>query len=193
MTSPFVRRSTGPEVLTGSDDEKGVKNTSVNRVDSERGATLVEFALVLPLLMLVMLGIVDMGMRLADGHALEDGIRDAAREVVVGNTGGDAGCVIVSSTSPNTETAEMICLVKDRIGLPESDVRVRVFFGAGGAVTGEPLLVCAQYPGDSFTGLLPQFGSDTITARTVLRLEVDSPVQPFAETSHAGGWPQCSL
>lgn len=170
-----------------------MKQDSIDRANNERGATLVEFALVLPLLMLVMLGIVDLGMRLADGHALEDGIRDATREVVVGNTGGDAGCVIVSSTSPNTETAEMICLVKDRVGLPESDVRVRIVVGAGGAVTGEPLLVCAQYPGDSFTGLLPQFGSDALTARTVLRLEVDSPVQSFAETSHAGGWPQCSL
>jgi Flp pilus assembly protein TadG len=169
-----------------------VKNESINAVDRERGATLVEFALVLPLLLLVMLGIVDLGMRLADGHALEDGIRDATREVVVGNTGGDAGCVVVGSSAPNTETAEMVCLVKDRIGLPESDVRVRVVVGAGGAVAGEPLLVCAQYPGDSFTGLLPQFGSGAISARTVLRLELDSPVQSFAETSHAGGWPQCS-
>ncbi|MDH3250670.1 MAG: pilus assembly protein [Acidimicrobiia bacterium] len=160
---------------------------------AERGATLIEFALVLPLLMLVMVGIVDLGMRLADGHALEDGIRDATREMVVGNTGGDGGCVIVNSSTPNTETAELICLVKSRIGLPESDVRVRVVVGAGGAVTGEPLLVCSQYPGDSFTGLLPQFSSGTITARTVLRLEVDSPVVSFAETSHAGGWPQCSL
>lgn len=170
-----------------------MKSQTATHAEPERGATLVEFALVLPLLMLVVLGIVDLGMRLADGHALEDGIRDAAREVVVGNTGGDAGCVIVSSTTPNTETAEMVCLVKDRVGLPESDVRVRVVLGAGGAVTGEPLLVCAQYPGDSFTGLLPQFGSSALTARTVLRLEVDSPVEPFAETSHAGGWPQCSL
>jgi hypothetical protein len=161
--------------------------------ERERGATLVEFALVLPLLMLVVLGIVDLGMRLADGHALEDGIRDAAREVVVGNTGGDSGCVVVGSAVPNTETNEMICLVKNRVGLPESDVRVRIVIGAGGAVTGEPLLVCAQYPGDSFTGLLPQFGSDSLSARTVLRLEVDSPVESYAETSHAGGWPQCSL
>lgn len=166
---------------------------SISRRDGERGATLVEFALVLPLLMLVVLGIVDLGMRLADGHALEDGIRDAAREVVVGNTGGDAGCVVVGSATPNTATNEAVCLVKERIGLPESDVRVRIVFGAGGGVAGEPLLVCAQYPGDSFTGLLPQFGSDSLTARTVLRLEVDSPVQPYAETSHAGGWPQCNL
>lgn len=166
---------------------------SDNGTDRERGATLVEFAMVLPLLLLVMLGIVDMGMRLADKHAVEDGIRDATREVVVGKTGGDSGCVVVGSAPPNTETNELVCLVKGRIGLPEADVRVRIVLGPGGAVTGEPLLVCAQYPGDSFTGLLPQFGSGAISGRSVLRLEVDSPVHAFAETSHAGGWPECSL
>lgn len=193
MTSASGPGPSGPEETLGSDDEKEVKNASNSRASNERGATLVEFALVLPLLMVVVLGIVDLGMRLADGHALEDGIRDAAREVVVGNTGGDTGCVVVGASTPNTETNEFVCLVKDRVGLPESDVRVRIVMGAGGAVAGEPLLVCAQYPGDSFTGLLPQFGSDSLNARTVLRLEIDSPVASYAETSHSGGWPQCNL
>lgn len=164
-----------------------------NELDDERGATLLEFALVLPLLLLVMLGVVDLGIRLADVHTLEDGIRDAAREIAVGNTGGDAGCVIVGATPPDAATTEAICLVKDRVGLLESDVRVRIVFDTGGAVEGEPILVCAQYPGDSFTGLLPQFASDAISARSVMRLEIDSSVQAYAETSHTGGWPGCSF
>ncbi len=162
-------------------------------IDDEQGATLLEFALVLPILLLVMLGVVDLGIRLADIHTLEDGIRDAAREIAVGNTGGDTGCVVVGATPPNTETTEAICLVKDRVGLLEADVRVRIVFGAGGAMEGEPILVCAQYPGESFTGLLPQFASDSISARSVMRLEADSTVQAYAETSHTGGWPGCSF
>ena len=79
--------------------------------ERERGATLVEFALVLPLLMLVVLGIVDLGMRLADGHALEDGIRDAAREVVVGNTvfaGGNFTSARPAGAAPGTDEVTLI-------------------------------------------------------------------------------------
>lgn len=159
----------------------------------ERGATLVEFALVMPFILLLLLGMVDFGVRLADQHTLEDGIRDAARLAAVGTLGGDTGCAVVGATTPNTPTRELVCLAKDRIGLPETDVRVRIAFGAGGAVEGEPILVCAQYPADSVSGLLPQFGSGELTARSVMRLESDSTVAAYAETSLAGGWPGCSL
>lgn len=159
----------------------------------EQGATLVEFALVMPLILLLLLGMVDFGVRLADRHSLEDGIRDAARQAAVGDLGGDTGCALVGPGTPNSATRELVCLAKDRIGLPESDVRVRIAFGAGGRVEGEPILVCAQYPADSVSGLLPQFGSDQLSARSVMRLEADSTVAAYAETSLAGGWPGCSL
>ena len=160
---------------------------------SEKGATLLEFALVLPMLMVVLMGVIDFGMRLADTHTLEDGIRVASREAAVGNTGGDTGCVLVGSATPNTETNELVCMVKSLVGLPDTDVRVRIAFDAGGPVEGGSILVCAQYPGDSFTGLLPQFASDAISARSVMRLEVDSAVAAYAETSHTGGWTGCSF
>jgi hypothetical protein len=159
----------------------------------ERGATLLEFALVLPILLIVLMGVVDFGMRLADTHTLEDGIRVAAREAAVGNTGGDTGCVVVGSATPNTETNELVCMVKGLVGLPDSDVRVRIAFDSSGPVEGGSVLICAQYPGDSFTGLLPQFGSDAVSARSVMRLEADSAVATYAETSLTGGWTGCSF
>ena len=48
------------------------------RSRSERGQGLVEFALVLPLLMVFLLGVADFGRVFADGIALEAGARDSA-------------------------------------------------------------------------------------------------------------------
>jgi hypothetical protein len=167
--------------------------TSVTSNDDETGASLVEFALVLPLLLMLLLGMIDFGVRLANVHSIEDGIRDAARQAAVGQLHGDTGCVITGSPPPNTATRELICMAKSRIGLSESDVRIRISFGPGGAIEGEPVLLCAQFPADSVSGVLPNFGLTALSGRSVMRLEVDPTYAAYAETSIAGGWPGCSL
>ncbi len=61
-------------------DELGTKKTAKG---SDRGAALLEFAMLLPLLLLVMLGIVDFGWALAQNLDVRHGARETSRLLAV--------------------------------------------------------------------------------------------------------------
>src|SRR6187551_2894242 len=51
----------------------------LHRTDSERGQTLVEFGLIIPIVLLIMLGLFDIGRVVFINNSLSDGARDGAR------------------------------------------------------------------------------------------------------------------
>ena len=51
----------------------------LRRTDSERGQSLVEFGLVIPIVLLIMLGLFDLGRIVFINNSLSDGARDGAR------------------------------------------------------------------------------------------------------------------
>lgn len=57
--------------------------------DSETGAAMVEFALILPLLVLLLLGIIQFGFIFNAQITLTSAVREGARHAVVGNTDED--------------------------------------------------------------------------------------------------------
>ena len=57
------------------------------RPRGERGAAAVEFALVVPVLVALLLGILDYGMIFTDSVSVRNGVREAARKGVVSNFG----------------------------------------------------------------------------------------------------------
>jgi Flp pilus assembly protein TadG len=57
-----------------------------HRVSGRRGAALVEFAIVLPLLMVLLLGIMEFGMMMRDYIMLAQGAREGARTAAIGGT-----------------------------------------------------------------------------------------------------------
>jgi len=64
----------------------GGRNEAMSRsqfIRNERGQTIVEFALVLPLLAMLLLGIVQFGVVFNDYVSLTDGVRAGARKAVV--------------------------------------------------------------------------------------------------------------
>lgn len=66
---------------------------------SEAGQSLVEFALVLPVLLLVLLGIVDFGRVLSTGYMVAHAARDAARYASVGADDSTIGQAVLRDTS----------------------------------------------------------------------------------------------
>jgi hypothetical protein len=60
-------------------------NSTAGRLKSERGAELIEFALVLPLLLLVLLGIIDFGFLFQRYEVLTNATREGARMAVLPN------------------------------------------------------------------------------------------------------------
>ncbi len=65
----------------------------MNRRGTERGASLVEFALVAPLLIMLVMGIIDFGWILSQSQDVRHGAREAARLAAV-----DAGSVAAMTT-----------------------------------------------------------------------------------------------
>ena len=55
----------------------------LHRNDSERGQTLVEFGLIIPIVLLIMLGLFDLGRVVFINNSLSDGARDGARHASI--------------------------------------------------------------------------------------------------------------
>jgi Flp pilus assembly protein TadG len=66
---------------------------------NDRGQSLVEFALVLPVLALLLMGIIDFGRIISAQLIISDAARDAARYASVGNVDTQVGQVISSDTN----------------------------------------------------------------------------------------------
>lgn len=122
---------------------------------NERGQALVEFALVLPILLIMLLGIVDFARAWNVYQVLTDAGREGAREAVVANGLNDA----------DIQTIVIAAAGRAGIGLQTSDVTV-----AQGAARGDPTTVTVSYTHPlRFVGwALGLFGSDGTIPMTVV-------------------------
>ncbi len=78
-----------------------------NRGKDERGAALVEFAIIMPLLFTLVLGIVEFGWLLSNDLDIRHGAREAARQAAV-NAGSVAVMGATTCDSMNLATGEVI-------------------------------------------------------------------------------------
>lgn len=116
----------------------------------ERGAAAVEFALVLPLLVLLLFGIIEFGRGYNAKVALQAAVREGARALAL------------DSADPIEATADAApSLHADLLGVSTS---------SSPCVTGTEATVTATYP---FTYTIPLFGTATVTlsATGVMRCE----------------------
>lgn len=159
------------------------------RAAGERGATLVEFAIVLPVLMTLIFGVVEFGITFNDYIGLRQGARDAARQAVVAEFGG-VTCTPVGYTNPG-ETRNLMCLTKDRS--EQTDVRVKVVVPEPYLVGGT-LVVCSQRALVSKTGLFAGILND-IEIKTEVKMRVEqvgATLVSASETAPSGGdWAWC--
>jgi hypothetical protein len=160
----------------------------------ERGAALVEFAIVLPLIAAFLFGIVEFGLAFSDSIAVRTGTRDGARAAVVLEPG-PAGC------TAGPDSASLMCLTKDRIGLNKANTRVKIVFppttpSHTTPLSGDPIRVCTMYPLRSHTGLFSAIlDGRTIKSRVEMRLEKDVPAALIASQDTAlpgADWSFCS-
>ncbi|WP_053361541.1 TadE/TadG family type IV pilus assembly protein [Bacillus sp. FJAT-27251] len=129
---------------------------------SEKGQSLVEFALVLPLLMMLLFGIIDFGRIFHAYLTIDHAGREAARAASVGKTYSEASQVAV-------KTAAGINLNKSGASVtitPPSDP-------AKSYPSGTDVKVTITYPIDFLTPIIGQLigGSFNLTDTTVMRVE----------------------
>ena len=154
---------------------------------------MLEFALVFPILVLLLFGTVDFGIVLLNVSTAKQGTREGARQAVVANFGSSTGCV-ATPDSISGEARKLICLVKNRIGLSAVDTRLKISFPNANQV-GNSLLVCAQYPMRSTTGLLaPAINGHVVRTKVEMRIEkADTGLVAASETPLPGqDWLWCA-
>lgn len=154
------------------------RRIAAGRLRGERGAALVEAALVLPLLLLVVFGIVEFGATYSSYLGLRDGVRQAARAGVVNNVGTDTTCSLAGATGASTTMRSLLCLTKAETGLDPAAVRVKVlsadpsFAGTGTFAKNDALIVCAQVPTRGLTGLIgPILAGKALRTKVAMRIE----------------------
>jgi Flp pilus assembly pilin Flp len=141
----------------------------IRRARDERGAAIIEFALVAPLLLALVWGIIEAGRAFYTINSLASAVRDGARW-------GAASCPLQTAGPGQGTPAIDACrpLIQDVVRrafqpigdtLINNDVQV-VVVGTGGNTR---ILVTADYP---YTPIVPVAGWDiTITRRAVFRYE----------------------
>ncbi|HZR96689.1 MAG TPA: TadE family protein [Gaiellaceae bacterium] len=129
--------------------------TKAPNIRNERGQTMVEFALVLPVLLLVLFGIIQFGLAFTHYVALTDAVRAGARTAAV------------SRLSP-TRVPDTVAKVKTASGdLDTTQVNVTV---TSTWTPGQDVVVSATYPYSiSLFGLVVASGN--LTSQTSERVE----------------------
>lgn len=170
---------------------------------------MVEFALILPLLILVVFGVIEFGATFNDYQAVRQGTREAARAGAVGNFGpayneepASSDCHLTGAALATDNIKNLICLTKSQIGLNGEDVRVKVisgasdFTGSGTFAKEDSIIVCAQYKLQSITSLFSPFlGGKYLRTKASIRIEkTDIVATGDAETPPSGGdWSWCTV
>ena len=127
-----------------------------NKATKQRGASLVEFALVAPLLILLLFGIIESGWAFSHQLEVRHGAREGARLVAV-NFGTDAQV-----------TAE-VCT---RMNFTGDLATTTVTITKSGSAIGDTATVTIDAPYTSITGFTSGlFGSVTLTSSVDIRLE----------------------
>ena len=120
----------------------------------ERGQELVEFALILPLLLLLMVGIFEFGYVVFAYNTLSNAVREGAR---------------FGSVQPADETGILERAQRLTIGLDSTKLTWDVDDSVSGRVS-----VSVEYEHTLFTGFLLQaFGGDTLTLRAASSMGVE--------------------
>src|SRR5437870_3643223 len=106
-----------------------MEGSQVGRKRNERGASLVEFALLLPVLVLLLFGIIDFGNLYNNYQAVRQGARDGMRQAIVADPAGQS-CTPQMATPPasGTPAYDWICYTKKRVGLDANNTRVKIIW-----------------------------------------------------------------
>lgn len=147
-----------------------------NRRKVQRGAALVEFALVAGLLCLLLFGIIEMGLIFQDQALLGGSAREAARSAAVGHTIADAQSAAVSAGVGLAITPGNVVLEKSIDGqvwvaLGDMPLNYNTAIGSNNAVAGNLVRATVTYAHPLVTGFVFSGTSKTLTGKMVMRRE----------------------
>ncbi|HEX7104816.1 MAG TPA: TadE/TadG family type IV pilus assembly protein [Acidothermaceae bacterium] len=144
------------------------------RFGSDDGAAAVEFALVLPVLVLILFGIVDYGLYFNASLQSRSGVHDAARAAAVApSQGGDTTCDTGITGAP-TDITRLICGVLHNTDSATAKKYVAVHLPDGWQVD-HRLVVCERLDVAGISGFVPFPNGGQIRDVAVVNIEQDDP------------------
>jgi hypothetical protein len=170
----------------------------------DAGAAAVEFALVLPILILILFGIIDYGLYFSNGIDAQSGVSTAARQGTVGNL--DNSCPTpVDAGGVSNDVGHLMCMVKRQTNPVTGKTYVKVAFPADpnnpgnptGWFEGQLMLVCEVVDVQGVTGYVPLPSGGRIRTKIATQIEhvENNSVGPDAggaEGAPPGGWSWCT-
>lgn len=131
------------------------------RGSKDRGANLIEFAIVMPLLVLLILGIVEFSWILATNLDVNQGAREGARLTAVDTPAGNGAL--------RTEICE-------RMDLVGNDVATSItWLSDGSPAVGEGVSVTVASPVTTLTGLIDFFFTGFTTLQSTVEIRIEQP------------------
>lgn len=167
------------------------------RNGAESGAAALEFAIILPLLVVIIFGIVDFGFLLYQNQSMRYSTQQSARMMSVASFGSDSSCPL-SPAPASVVMARVMCQTKTLSGLKgRSTFRVAVVI-QGTYVKGNSAVLCTEYPQSAVSG----FSSGVVgvvfgkvwKSKAVFRIESASKTDTLtsaSETPLSGSWSWC--
>jgi Flp pilus assembly protein TadG len=161
--------------------ELRVRVRRILRIRSEEGNALFEFAMVLPLLSMLLVGIIYCGITFYDYVTLADAVAIGARTIVTNRgagTGPPTACALGETALDNAATS-----LKTSLITIDSGAGTETFTGTGGStcnalVAGDYVTVTAKYPCSltiPFAGInlcpIQGSGGSFISSSTTMRIE----------------------
>jgi len=135
-------------------------------MNPQTGSNLVEFAIVLPLLLTLVFGIIDFSLALYDKAVITNAAREGARAGVVFRSPQPVTDQIAVTAATNYCSTYLITFAASSLSIPPplwSDTD-----GNGLRNSGDTLTVTVNYP---YNFLIPGFGSLNLSATSVMRFE----------------------
>jgi Flp pilus assembly protein TadG len=141
----------------------------------DNGASLVEFAVIMPLLLILVLGIIEFGFVLAQMNEIRHGAREGARYAAVSRPDYDGG-------GGSGDNADVLAVVCDSVNLPGATVTVELSGGLSRYDYGT-VRVVADTDSLSNAPIISSLLPDSLTNEATFRLEQDANWSGFGETA----------
>ena len=159
------------------------ESTKKQRGRKDRGAAAVEFALVLPLLLTLLFGIIEFGWAYAQMLDVRHGAREGARLVAVNDF--PAG-LTADDLSAAQQTDHLVATICDRMDLT-NDAKISLELQTvGGVSAGQTVDVTVEMPLQTVTGWFdPLIGSKELTSTLQVRIEQEATWQETTDQTCA--------
>jgi Flp pilus assembly protein TadG len=153
------------------------------------GAAAVEFALVVPLLLMLFFGILDYGMYFDNSLNVRQGVREAARQAVVTKFNDGSTC------TTGIPAAQVACTTDKLIGTVNGTAYTKVVLVSGFWAQNQQLVVCSIVKTQSLTGFVPLPGNGAVHSSTRMSIEVvptsSVPTAGYTEGPATLDWSWC--